>query len=307
MSEQAQQAFEAALQQGQPEQEPQNPVEGVIEGEEGQEQTPPPKAEHAEDGQSPEKDKYLSHILEVNARMDRQLRQLKKQMSEYGQKEGTQIDPELKKLAELKKNAKYNPMDWLEAAGLSYDDITAFELNGGKPTANKEVDELSQKIKQLEEERAKEREESGFQREVSEIKAEILQKRDDYPLLVAMGDQYSVIKDVQKEAAANGDELTRDQAAAKVEAYFQDQVKQDFERLREVPFVKELLKQEFAKLQKPVHNENTAQEQVITQPNNNAATNTLTNSMNQNAGKQQNVNLTDEERRARAIAALDLG
>lgn len=63
-----------------------------------------------------------------------------------------------------KEKAKLNPAEYLEKSGLSYEEVTQFYLNGGKPTADAQVSDVKSQLDQLSQEFA-EREQKALEAE----------------------------------------------------------------------------------------------------------------------------------------------
>jgi hypothetical protein len=98
-------------------------------------------------------------------------------------------------------NAKKNPLDYLSKAGLSYDELTQFMLNGGKPTEDDKLeailDEFGQFKKQIEEEKQKAQEYAMAQQQQAQaaaidslkedIKSTIEANKETYELLSTRG------------------------------------------------------------------------------------------------------------------------
>jgi len=257
-----------------------------------------------------QRQELLSRQIAVNQRLDRQVRELSQKLKEATNKE-PEIDPELKNLAELKKNAKFDPIAYLEAAGISYDDITEYQLNGGRPTVSKDVYELKEQIQNMKkenetlaEQRQREAQEREYAAQVSEIKAEIVGKKEDYPLITAFADQYSLVKDVMQEAEKNGDELSHFDAAKMVENHLQGEFDKQFSMIKNIPFVREKIKAELALTENTAHNDSNNPQNSTEAAPNNTNTNRLTNKMNQVAGTDTHRPLTDEERRQKAASLL---
>ena len=91
---------------------------------------------------------------------------LQKQREEI-QKSKLDIDSkyeEINKFKSLKEQAKTNPLKFLEEAGLTYEELTNFILNGNKPTAEMETSSIKSEMQKLRDEiaqREQERENSA--------------------------------------------------------------------------------------------------------------------------------------------------
>jgi hypothetical protein len=127
-----------------------------------------PAAEPA--AKPPEKDQF-SEKLELLTRKERalwrqrsEIDQKAKQLSEY--------EAKIKSFEEKRSRAKTNPLDFLSEAGLSYDELTNYVLNGGKPTEKDELRSVRDEIQRLREERDKDKEESKTQAQQAQAQAE---------------------------------------------------------------------------------------------------------------------------------------
>lgn len=258
------------------------------------------EAQVAEAPQAPaQRDQLISQMFAANAKLERELRELRTKAKQAV----PEIDPELKKLAEMKRKAKANPMAWLEAAGLTYDEITEYQLNGGRPEVPEAVLTLQEEIEQLKKDKAREAEERQKEMqakmqeaEIAKIKASVLQHKDKFELTSFHDDHIQLVKDVMEEAKETGRELSVDQAAGMVEKYLEDMARQfsTLPKLRKIFGAVDV-----ANNQDQAHT--MSQEPQI--PTSNAAK-TLTHSMTQAGTPTHDREMTDDERRAKAAELL---
>lgn len=121
-------------------------------------QTPPVSA----DVKPQETKDQFAERMELLARKERSLYKEKQRISQE-RKQMQDMHAKVKAWEESKSGAKKNPLDYLTQAGLSYDELTQFMLNGGKPTEEDKIEairnELGQFKKQAEEEKKKLQEE----------------------------------------------------------------------------------------------------------------------------------------------------
>lgn len=252
-----------------------------------------------------QREQLVSQLFANNAKLEREIRELRQKAKQ----EAPQIDPEIKQLIELKKKAKANPMAWVEAAGLSYDELTEYQLNGGRPQVPEEVLTLREEManlkkKQEEDEKRRQDEMSQKDREVklARIKSEVLKDPVRFELTAFNDENINLVQEVIDEAAQEGRNLSVAEAADLVENHILGMAKQfaNLSKLRKI----------FGGVEnKPETHDNGGVRQsshVNTQSSSHAAnTNTLTNSLNQLAGTESGKELTDEERRAKAASLLN--
>lgn len=103
----------------------------------------------------PEKDQFAEK-LEMLSRKERSIWREKQAMAQ----EKKQLEAQMAEYNEWKaskEKAKHNPLDYLSKADLSYEKITEFMLNGGKPTEKDELAELREEFKRMREEQTNEK------------------------------------------------------------------------------------------------------------------------------------------------------
>lgn len=139
-----------------------------------------------------------------------------------------------RELKTLKENAKQNPIAVLRALGLSYDDVTNFQLKGGE--SNPEVSykmlekkledsktELEQRMlnqKQQENQEARARALDKFKREIDTF---VKEHESEYEMIQYKGAVDVVYQTIEAEYNKTGRELTFKEACDLVEKYFEDE------------------------------------------------------------------------------------
>lgn len=202
------------------------------------------------------------------------------------------------------KTAKLHPLKFLqEQLGYSWDDLVQIQLNGGPSpetaaeAAQRLVDErfaeMEEQRKQAEQE-ARVAEEAADQQAIDEFNQEVVgfieAHPDDYELTILNGQQSLVLEVIQENFKANRKILTAQEAGNLVENYLADLVEKNL-----------ATKKWKARAGAPVAQKDGEQGQRGEQG---AATRTLTNRMTPTAASQSKQVLSDEERTARARAAV---
>lgn len=132
---------------------------------------------------------------------------------------------------EAKKNAKANPQAYLEAGGITYDELTEYFLNGKVPK-DAHVRELEARLTEAEK-REKEREESSKKAEQARaaqaarnsVKDQVVKAGETFEL-VNKAEAYDDVCDVIVEHyQAHGEELSVERAAKMVEDYLENEIK----------------------------------------------------------------------------------
>lgn len=118
----------------------------------------------------PEKD-HFADKLELLSKKERHLWR-ERQSIEQEKQHLAQERAEYEKFKGLKAKAKQNPLDYLSEGGLSYDELTQFMLNGGKPTQEDELQAVRDEFKRFKEEQAKEKEDLKNQQTQAQAQAE---------------------------------------------------------------------------------------------------------------------------------------
>lgn len=138
-----------------------------------------------------------------------------------------------------KKNAKLNPLDFLSEAGLTYDELTEFMLNGGKPQSKDKVTELEERFnelvtkaeqekkerEELEAKKLQEQEEKVIQQFKDTVKKHVADKKDVYELINLYDAQDLVISTIEAHYEKTQQILDTDTAAELVEKHLEDEVK----------------------------------------------------------------------------------
>lgn len=154
----------------------------------------------------------FSEKLELLARKER-MTYRKHQEIKAKEREIAEKEARYAKIEEARSKAKQNPLDALREMGLSYDEITQYMLNGGKPTEANEIQsvrgELEALRKQLDDEkkasdlRAQSERTAAETQAIEDFKGEIAsfveQNKDKYELLslrgTAVEDVWNAIND----------------------------------------------------------------------------------------------------------------
>jgi len=122
-------------------------------------ETPAPAAAPPE-VKAPEKDQF-SEKFNLLAKKERMIARERMRIAQE-KKETEEKFKKYQGYEESKAKAKQNPLDFLKEAGLSYDELTQYLLNGGKPT---EIDEIKSVRSELEEFKRQQAEEKKQQQE----------------------------------------------------------------------------------------------------------------------------------------------
>ncbi len=229
---------------------------------------------------------------------------LQKQREEI-QKSKLEVDSkyeEINKFKSIKEQAKTNPLKFIEEAGLTYEELTNFILNGNKPTAEmetssikSEMQKLRDEIAQREQERensAKAMDEKRAQEAISNFKENITGfltgKPDDFELCNNYPESVDLIYDV-------------------IEAHFEQTEKvmsmEEAAKLVEDHFESEAMKvTSFKKIQSKLAPKPAPTEEDGFQKAKQQASPTLNNSMSQTVSGLSNS--TENDRIKRALAAL---
>lgn len=99
---------------------------------------------------APVKDQFAER-MEIMAKKERTLWRERQRIESETQRLASER-AEYEKWKQTKEKAKSNPLEYLSEAGLSYDQLTQFMLNGGKPTEKDELSALRDEFKRLREE-----------------------------------------------------------------------------------------------------------------------------------------------------------
>jgi len=208
---------------------------------------------------------------------------------------------EINKFKSLKEQAKTNPLKFLEEAGLSYEELTNFILNGNKPTAEMETSSIKSEMQKLRDEiaqREQEREKSAkamdeqrAQEAISNFKENITGfltgKPDDFELCNNYPESVDLIYDVIEAHFAQTEKvMSMEEAAKLVEDHFESEA---------------MKVTSFKKIQSKLAPKPPATEEDGFQKSKQASP-TLNNSMSQTVSGLSNS--TETDRIKRALAAL---
>lgn len=171
------------------------------------------------------------------AALTRKEKLLVRKAKESEEKYGKVVEYE-KAMAEARKD----PIKFLEAAGLSYQQITDYILNDGKPTIENQLEELRLKYETDATTRQKEKEESEFKKKSDEDKhyQEIIDNhkkqivafldgnRDVYELCAVNGASEDIFEVIEEYYKTNNEVLSIDKAAEAVEKYLESEAEKVF-------------------------------------------------------------------------------
>lgn len=209
---------------------------------------------------------------------------------------------EINKFKSLKEQAKTNPLKFLEEAGLTYEELTNFILNGNKPTAEmetssikSEMQKLRDEIAQREQERensAKAMDEKRAQEAISNFKENITGfltgKPDDFELCNNYPESVDLIYDIIEAHFAQTEKvMSMEEAAKLVEDHFESEA---------------MKVTSFKKIQSKLAPKPAPTEEDGFQKAKQQASPTLNNSMSQTVSGLSNS--TENDRIKRALAAL---
>lgn len=142
-----------------------------------------------------------------------------------------QESEEVKKFKQILANAKQNPKELMEMAGLSYKEITDFFLNDEQPTAETRIEMLERQIKEEREERErflKQQEQERVDQTIAQLQnniKETVDNSDDFEL-IRINDSYDLVYNVIEEHYSEyGEVLPIKDAAQKVEEYLDEHVR----------------------------------------------------------------------------------
>ena len=137
-----------------------------------------------------------------------------------------------------KKTAKSNPLEFLSEAGLTYDEITEFMINGGAKAKDK-TEELEEKFNQFvsrkekEEQERIEKEKEALKAQEQKVMAEfqkslnkfIEDNQDKYELINLYNAQELVIATIEQHFENKNEILSNERAAELVEAHLEEEAK----------------------------------------------------------------------------------
>jgi len=151
----------------------------------------------------------------------------------------------LQEFENAKKNAKLNPKAFLEAHGLSYQELTEFLLNDEKPSPDTviktELDLLKSQLeeeKRLRETKEQEAERMAEEKVVTEFKASLkdLATSDDFELIRSEGDDgidlvYAVMEEYYD---STGNMMDKTEAMKQVESHLESELKRKYQNAKKV-------------------------------------------------------------------------
>ena len=186
----------------------------------------------------PEKKESLSSQFAALAKKEKRILS-ERQSLEAQNKELAEKLQKYEQFEAKKKNAKLNPLDFLSEAGLTYDELTQFMLNGGKVPQKDKATELEEKLnefmskaetekKQREENEIKklqEDEQKAIQQFKDSVKKQLGDKKDTYELINLYDAQDLVISTIEAHYEKTQQILDTDTAADLVEKHLEDEVK----------------------------------------------------------------------------------
>lgn len=261
----------------------------------------PTEATQTEEAPKAQARELASPQLSILAKREKALQKQREEI----QKSKLDLDSkyeEINKFKSLKEQAKTNPLKFLEEAGLTYEELTNFILNGNKPTAEmetssikSEMQKLRDEIAQREQERensAKAMDEKRAQEAISNFKENITGfltgKPDDFELCNNYPESVDLIYDVIEAHFAQTEKvMSMEEAAKLVEDHFESEA---------------MKVTSFKKIQSKLAPKPAPTEEDGFQKAKQQASPTLNNSMSQTVSGLSNS--TENDRIKRALAAL---
>jgi len=233
----------------------------------------------------------------------RQEARFQKEKQDFRQEKGN-LTQKAGGLDDLREVARTDPMQALEALGLSYDGLTRRLLNEGKIPLEDKLAQQAQEIENLKkynQENAQERESRVAEREQKAIYGEMVDQiqnlvdnNDKYELIKANGAYNTVYQVIQDQFNKDGSILQFDQAADYVERYFSDEAERYYKSAK----LRDRYKEHW-------HQPVTAQDE---EPSQQAAVqqrpNTLSNDLTSQTPARSGALLPKEESLARAAAIM---
>lgn len=217
--------------------------------------------------------------------------------------EAVRLRTENEKIGDWLKNAKANPLKALEVLGLTPEDVFNVVTNNGKASPELQIgalrDEFGRYIKQQDELRqkaelgTKQQQDAAVAAQVKRFRSDVadfVKANVDKYELVNIDSAYDLVSAVIEEHFAKTEQLlTKEEAASKVETFLEEQHKK-----------RAMAKKFQQKKEEPVADAKSAskQETTVTKPN------TLSNDMTASATSLNSLAKSEQERIARALAAL---
>ena len=185
----------------------------------------------------PEKKESLSSQFAALAKKEKRILS-ERQSLEAQNKELAEKLKQYEQFETKKKSAKTNPLEFLTEAGLTYDEITQFMLNGGEAPKKDKATELEEKLnefmskseqekKEAADKQAKdlqEQEEKIIAQFKDSVRKQISDQKDKYELINLRGEQEMVIAVIEAHYDEKKEILSTEAAADLVEKHLEDQV-----------------------------------------------------------------------------------
>lgn len=238
--------------------------------------------------------------LAILAKREKALQKQREELAKTKQEIELKLQ-EVNRFNSVKQNARQNPLKILEEAGLTYDELTQFVLNGNKPTPEMESQSVKTEIQKLREEfeskeklRAEQEQKIQEQREQEaietfkgNIQSFITQKPDDFELCNMFPESIDLIYNtIEAYFAETNKVMSTEEAAKLVESHYEDEVARVYKA-------------------KKVQSKYSPQTKVETEKQDGfqpSSSKTITNTMSQTVSGLSNV--TEQDRIKRALAAL---
>jgi len=169
----------------------------------------------------------------ANEASGKRFAELVKRQRELHEKEQAvkELEGRLNPIQQAIQEAKKNPLKLLEAAGISYEELTEYILSGAEegdeqPSSpvEKKVAELELKLKAQEEAEERKRQEA-YEQQITQFKQNIGEAAAAYELVSALEQQDLVYDVILEHHATTGNVLPIDQALQLTEAYLEEQSK----------------------------------------------------------------------------------
>jgi hypothetical protein len=159
------------------------------------------------------KDEFSSKFAALSKR-EKKIREME---SQWKEKETKYAEWE-----ETQKLAKQDPLKFIEKAGLNYEMITDFILNGDKSQESAKVQELETKLASFQEELSKKEMQKQIDEYMNKLFTHIDSNVDKYPIVKATDSHPIVVETITKYYEQTGEELDFDTACQWVENYLED-------------------------------------------------------------------------------------
>jgi hypothetical protein len=179
------------------------------------------------------------------ARQEARLRGERDEFNQRRRNDTQEVTQKASDLENLRQIARTDPMQALEALGLSYDGLTRRVINDGKVPLEDKFAQQAREIEELKQtnlNNVQERENRQIERDKKAIYGEMIDKitnlvenNDKYEMIKANNAHHTVYQVMQDQFQRDGKILHFDQAADLVEKYFEDEAERYFKssKLRE--------------------------------------------------------------------------